>query len=193
MKSLLISTACLIGGLVAATPALAVPVIGAPIVVSSTGNVTATYLGSDAGYNSQLDLVGGPTDIFDNRVTPAGTSVDLGSFTAGTVLTFRLHVVTTGDNFLSGSGSANPDGIAHAAVDVTPAGTSVGFEDTYGGGDRDYNDLLFAFTNTSNVAVPVTSAVPEPAGWAFFITGFGAVGAAMRRRQRTAVGSARTA
>lgn len=33
--------------------------------------------------------------------------------------------------------------------------------------------------------LPVVAAVPEPATWAMFITGFGLVGAAMRRRSRT--------
>ena len=31
-----------------------------------------------------------------------------------------------------------------------------------------------------------TAAVPEPASWALMLTGFGAIGSAMRRRQRTA-------
>jgi hypothetical protein len=36
-----------------------------------------------------------------------------------------------------------------------------------------------------------TGAVPEPAGWALMLGGFGLMGAAMRQRKRTAVSSAK--
>jgi hypothetical protein len=58
-----------------------------------------------------------------------------------------------------------------------PAGTFVAFEDLLGGGDLNYNDLDFVFTN-----VGVSNAVPEPAVWAMMIAGFGLVGYAARRR-----------
>lgn len=42
--------------------------------------------------------------------------------------------------------------------------------------------------NTGNVgATASTSAVPEPASWAMFVGGFGALGAALRRRRSTTV------
>jgi len=46
--------------------------------------------------------------------------------------------------------------------------------------------------NTGNVgAVLSTSAVPEPASWAMFVGGFGALGAALRRRRSVTVAFAR--
>lgn len=161
-----------------ATSASAAVVIGAPIVVASTGNVTATFVGSDASLQSQLGLVGGPSLIFDNAVNAPGDTFDLGNFTAGTVLTFSLNVLGTGNVFFSGPGAGNPDGIPHAGVETLAGFTRVGFEDIFGGGDEDYNDLIFTFTNT---------VVPEPASWAMMIGGFGLVGAAARRRTKVTV------
>lgn len=151
--------------------ASAAPVIGAPIIVSKTGNVTATFVGSDAGLTSELGLVGGPAAIFNNMTTPVGTTFDLGTFTAGTVLTFYI-AVSSGSTFFTGPGTGNPDLIPHAAVDAMGGATIVGFEDLLGGGDLDYNDLTFSFTNTG---------VPEPTTWALMIAGFGLVGGAFRR------------
>ena len=47
----------------------------------------------------------------------------------------------------------NSDGIAHATVsNLDEGGTLVGFEDLLGGGDKDYNDLVFSFSNTNTEA-----------------------------------------
>lgn len=157
-------------------PAHSAAIIGGPIFVASTGDVIATFLGADAGFESQLGLVGGPSNIFDNKTSAIGSTFNLGSFAAGTQLTFSLFVVNTGNTFFSGPASGNPDGVAHASVDTSSTGTLASFEDTFGGGDRDYNDLRFSFTNT-------TPGVPEPASWAMFIGGFALAGSAMRRRR----------
>ena len=67
--------------------------------------------------------------------------------------------------------SRNPDGIAHAFVDGQYAlNTSyVGFEDVFGGGDLDYDDLKFSFTNTR------AETLPEPATLLLLGTGLGAM------------------
>ncbi len=55
-----------------------------------------------------------------------------------------------------GPGERNPDGIPHAAVEFIAEGEAiVGFEDLYGGGDRDYDDVVFIFRG---------SIVPEQCG-----------------------------
>ncbi len=118
------------------------------MLVQNDGNVTATFQGSNAGYVSSLFL--GSTKIFTTSQS-TGSSFDLGHFTAGTELVFRLEVHNTGHTFFSGGASNNIDGIAHAYVNDTFGAneTLVSFEDLLGGGDRDYNDLIFSFSNTN--------------------------------------------
>jgi PEP-CTERM motif/Domain of unknown function (DUF4114) len=73
-------------------------------------------------------------------------------------------------------------------------GVYAGFEDLYGGGDRDYNDTVFRFTGVSTSATQQTIApaptsspdaapgVPEPATLFLMLTGIGALGIAYRKR-----------
>jgi hypothetical protein len=93
--------------------------------------------------------------IFEGHVTPSGTMVDLGAFNAGTELIFALNN-QNGGIFFTGPANRNPDNVAHAIVDdqFGPGQTFVRFEDLFGGGDLDYNDLEFTLSN-------VTSAVPD--------------------------------
>jgi hypothetical protein len=159
---------------------------GAAVLVSSTENVIAQYLGTTADYTSLLYLVRpGDTDLylFNNQADPTGKQVNLGSFALGTELVFKLVVLDTGNTFFSGLASRNPDSHAHAAVESNfgaPGTTLVSFEDLYNG-SFDYNDLSFSFTGT------MAGGVPEPATWALMIIGFGGVSFAMRRRRIAAL------
>ena len=149
-------------------------------LVAAGGHVVIRFEGSDAGYDSLIS-VNGSAEVFPNHSTPVGTTLDLGSFAAGTHLDIVLHVLNTNTFFHTGSGAANPDGLAHANViyDWTePGRTFVGFEDLFGGGDRDYNDHMFSFTN-----VRAVGAVPEPSTYALMLGGLGAVGFLARRRK----------
>jgi len=57
-----------------------------------------------------------------------------------------------------GSGYQNPDGIAHASVDYVYTHVAViGFEDLFGGGDFDYNDVKIRVAGDIGI-----SQVPEP-------------------------------
>lgn len=147
------------------------------------GHVIAYFVGGDAGFNSTASLYfpSYSGEIFPNHATAYGASVDLGDFAAGTALTFRLHVYNTGNNWFTGPAAGNADGIVHAKTGAwvgttIPNGTYVGFEDLYGGGDFDYNDHQFVFTNVSNPSNPV----PEPGTLA--LLGFGIAGIVARRR-----------
>ena len=127
--------------------AQATGIVGGSLIVQNTGNVHITFSGSDAGYTSTLYL--GDTALFSNR-DAAGTTINLGNFAAGTELNFRLEVHNTGMAYFTGIGANNVDGVAHAMVTNMGSGlTQVGFEDLYGGGDQDYNDLVFQFSNTT--------------------------------------------
>jgi uncharacterized protein DUF4114 len=139
-------------------PTRATPIVGGKIFVQNTGDVIATFLGSAAGFDNLLLLASPPNNlgvIFEGHVTPSGTMVDLGVFNAGTELIFELNN-QNGGIFFTGPANRNPDNVAHAIVDdqFAPGQTLVGFEDAFGGGDFDYNDIQFTFSN-------VTSAVPD--------------------------------
>ena len=94
---------------------------------------------------------------------------------------FGLRVLTTGDSFFTGPASRNPErkSSEHARASRwlgTPAiptpGVVVGFEDSLGGGDRDFNDYRFV---VSNVSVEDASPVPEPGTLLTFGTGMAAL------------------
>lgn len=62
--------------------------------------------------------------------------------------------------------------------EATPTSLTLQFNSTNGS----------AFTGSDTLAVPPsTPDVPEPATWGMIVLGFGAMGAAMRRRQRTSI------
>ena len=173
----------------------AIPVYPSPGVINpvdytftaaSSGDVIAYFAQNGAGFTNLLGLLVNGVDTgiegLNNQTTAPGTALNFGPVNAGDVLTFRIRVTNTGDLFYS-ERARNADGITHiystayAGGDFgIPAGTYVGFEDLFDGGDRDYDDLGFVFTN-------VRAGVPEPAAWALMLGGFGLVGASMRRRR----------
>lgn len=159
----------------------------------ATGDIVAYFAGHSAGYTNwlRLEVNGVDTGLegLNNQTSALGQSFNFGSVQAGDSLVFKIRVVDTGDFFYSQRG-LNADGITHIYSDAyaggdwgIPAGVYVGFEDISGGGDRDYDDLRFVFTNVGGGEV----GVPEPATWAMLIAGFGLVGFAARRRRGTVV------
>jgi hypothetical protein len=97
---------------------------------------------ADASFTHEIYLVS-PVSIFIGLSSEAGKLVQLGHFPEGTELEFAIYIVDTGDTFYTGPASRNPDDIEHAAVSViNPKQVLVGFEDLFGGGDFDYNDVL---------------------------------------------------
>ncbi|MFQ3666279.1 MAG: PEPxxWA-CTERM sorting domain-containing protein [Sphingomonadaceae bacterium] len=162
---------------------------------TADGTITAYFAGASAGFTSVLGLIVNGVDVgvtgLNNQTTAIGTSFDFGGVTvnAGDSLVFYIDVINTGNRFFS-SRILNPDGITHifsapyagglvGPGGTIPAGVYIGFEDLLGGGDLDYNDLMFVFTNVGG------GVIPEPATWAMLIAGFGLVGLAARRRRVT--------
>ena len=164
---------------------------------TTSGQIGAYFFGSTAAYTNTLSLLvngvitpqssGG---VLNNHTSSFGDFVILGYANAGDVLMFQLNVLSTGKTWYSDE-SLNADGINHAysaafsgnAALGVPTGTYVGFEDVYGGGDSDYNDETFMFTNiTSNNPV---SPVPEPEAYATLLAGLGLIAFTMRRRKIT--------
>lgn len=166
------------------------------ILVQSEGAVMATYEGSDASYSNDiylmLDALGKPGNdgnpandrfIFNNHSASAGESVNLGTFSSGTDLSFRLHVNTTGFDYFTGVPSNNPDGMHHAraAGNELTNTTLLSFEDLHGGGDNNFSDMSISLSNTLTAAIPAS--IPEPETYAMLLAGLGMVGAITRRRR----------
>lgn len=111
---------------------------------SNGGDVEVEILPADAGFTIELNLISPGPQRFVATNRDAGSIVKLGSFPAGAELIFGVFVSATQRTFLMGPGSANPDGLPHAEVTCFGARrANIGFEDQMGGGDKDYNDLLF--------------------------------------------------
>jgi hypothetical protein len=158
-----------------------------PVITALGGNVTAIYIFADAADNSILGLSSPPpsvAQIFCNHPTGScmtggmpGDTMSLGNRTG--MLTFTLNNTTQGMWY----DSTNPDGNGnyHAKITTNYASfgvgalssalqaqlagysniTFVGFEDRNLAehSDWDYNDLIFAFSNTAPSGNP---GVPEP-------------------------------
>ena len=164
-------------GLVAAlTASQAHAALGDDLFAATTGDVVIRFEGSDARYDS-LVSVNGSSEIFPNHSTTVGTEWNLGSFAAGTSLDVVLHVLNTGLFFHTGTGIGNIDGMSHANVTTDLTGrTFVSFEDLAGGGDLDFNDHMFSFTNVSTVGV-----IPEPSSLLLMMAGLGTLGFLLTR------------
>ncbi len=113
------------------------------VVTDDSVPIIAIYDGSDAGYTSELWLTSPRTKyIATGHESSPGTSVDLGTYDVGTELVFAIKVTDNGQWFYSGPGERNSDGQLHGAVTYKgDCGWTVGFEDSWGGGDQDFNDI----------------------------------------------------
>jgi hypothetical protein len=193
--------------LAAMTSAQAVPITTPPPALNATGDVKAIYIFANAGNTSFLDEASPVSwsGIFCNHPSGsctgnmAGDVVDLGNQSGP--LRFGLRNVTSGTTYWTDT--ADPDGNYHAvfSTDYSTFGlgalpadaasalaglsnvTFVAWEDrdATNGADFDYNDLVFAFSNTA-------ASVPEPLTIA--LAGAGLLGVAglhfaLKRRRRS--------
>lgn len=183
----------LAGAAHAALPAYPTPGTQNPVpvtfVAASSGDIVAYFAGQDAGDTEDLGLLINGVDTgsygLGNHTTSVGTAFNFGHADVGDSLVFFIRDLSAGLNFYSKT-SLNSDGFNHAYATAyaggdagIPAGTFVAFEDQFGGGDRDYNDETFVFTNVRDTQ----GGVPEPATWALMLSGFGLAGATLRRRR----------
>ncbi len=163
------------------------------------------FLGEGAGYHNSLGIsttgfaafgedaqlifpdASSGWDRSDDEPLQAGDFVDLGTFKAGTLLDFFLIAdgAYGGSDVYSTNTSLNPDGIVHT-VSLAPNGSPyliISFEDLYGGGDMDFNDLVFAvYLGKENISKFKGLGAPEPSLAAGGLLALGAIFGRKRRR-----------
>lgn len=150
----------------------------------SNGGCTAAsvgdtvYLGATPpGIVFGLEDVTAPNSYRTDALGPDGYAHDLVSATVDA----SDSAAVAGAYSIFGQGALDPMAAAAiAAIGLTPGSvvTFVGWEDRVGG-DYDYNDLIFAFTDPPVDRLPV----PEPSTLAMFALGFAGLAASQKRRR----------
>ena len=139
---------------------------------------------SKLSYLSYLNARNG-TRSYSMPVLP-GDFVDVGTFEAGTQLDFFViaNGARGGRHTYSTRTELNPDGIDHVVALAVPDSPYlvIGFEDLYGGGDRDFNDVVFT-VDVGRQTVRKLSGAPEP-GTSALLLAVGGVGTAFWLRSR---------
>lgn len=148
------------------------------------GDIDTALIFPDASsYVSSFDGVSGATADERYPLMP-GDFVDLGTLDSGTIL--DLFLIANGANYplntFTADAAENPDGISHVVSFAIPDSPFIvlGFEDLYGGGDRDFNDLVIAIDIGAETVAKLAN--PEPATVAMALLIAGAVGWSYRRR-----------
>jgi hypothetical protein len=157
---------------------------------ASTGDIIGYFAGSTATYENDMSLlvngiaVGGHG--LNNQTSVYGQAFNFGSVSAGDILVFVLTNIRPG-----GVGpwysqtSLNSDLVNHvysneyAGDSLIGAGTYVAFEDLNNGGNFNYDDISFVFSN-------VNTEVPEPASVALLGAGVFAIAISRRRKNKLA-------
>lgn len=149
-------------------------VLGGQIYSTGEEEIKVELLNDQGDYRHELLL-----SVLESKSISIGKPFSLqDSNPKGAELVFGIKVQNTGRTFVTGPGSRNPDGIPHANVNFVNFNKNsstnvarVGFEDLFGGGDKDYNDFKF---QVSGGIKP--TAAPEPSS-ALGTLAFGALGA----------------
>lgn len=144
------------------------------IVSTYGGPLQITFISKTAAFSS--DLVFNGATLFNNQSAAPGFSTTVAGPAAGGAADFSINVLTTGQSFFTGLAALNADGLVHALLILNADGSiTVGFEDILGGGDLDFDDLVFTVAE-----------VPVPGALVLMLTGLAGFGLSRRRKAANA-------
>ncbi|MCC7202282.1 MAG: DUF4114 domain-containing protein [Nitrospirae bacterium] len=149
--------------------------------------------GSSVSLGDMLEVFSGADGVFDSATLrfniAGGTVTNLSTaITRNIGTTFGFYLSTPQNYTYYSHGALNPDGIDHMFLFDTGDNTVgqllgsdvvVGIEDLYGGGDRDYNDMVVGVTDVRPVSA---TSVPEPTS--LFLLGSGLIGLGLLGRMK---------
>ncbi|MBN1194678.1 MAG: DUF4114 domain-containing protein [Methanomicrobiaceae archaeon] len=124
------------------------------LVLAQDSDVQVVFVSSNCGYTNPFRLDSPVLIPMGDKSTPAGTTFDLGTFSAGEELIFAIE--SNDGTFYTGPASRNSDTYIHADVTGSYGDWLISWEDKENGGDNDYNDIVFRV-----IATPVGTPVPE--------------------------------
>lgn len=143
------------------------------------------------------DQFGAPSPVLSATLTIGGTSRNVLSDSSATFVWVNQpvssQIMSGADHRTSGVGGITVldyitiDGLFPAGIDAFPNFTlsALSYSDAYFENIAPDNSIIERYEAVLT-SVNIASAVPEPATWAMMIIGFGFVGAALRRAQRSA-------
>ena len=170
-----------------------------PLFIASSASaavIIRTYNFTATGFNKAVEsgdaipqsvVTGSITVSFDDAVTALNQIGTLNSLSipfSGNVL-FSYYAI---DGSLSIGGNDLNSSVANTndfALSIRDANTSTPVANAFNYSLVGFNNVASTRTVTlSSITSPVLGAVPEPSAWALMLLGFGAVGFAMRRKDK---------